>query len=43
MLKTLTRTGAALAIALSLTSCGDSSSGAQGYYMLLDTSGTYAR
>ena len=43
MLKHLTRTAAALAVVLGLVSCGESGSGAQGYYMLLDTSGTYAR
>jgi len=43
MLKYLIRPAAALAILFGLTSCGDSSSGAQGYYMLLDTSGTYAK
>jgi len=42
MLKSLGRTAAALSIAFTLGSCGDSTSGAQGYYMLLDTSGTYA-
>jgi len=43
MLKSLTRTAAALAIALGLAGCGDENSGSQGYYMLLDTSGTYAK
>ena len=43
MLKYLTRPAVALAILFGLASCGDSNSGAQGYYMLLDTSGTYAR
>jgi hypothetical protein len=43
MLKHLTRTAAAVAVVLGLVSCGESGSGAQGYYMLLDTSGTYAR
>ena len=42
MLKYLIRTAAILAFALGLASCGDGKSGAQGYYMLLDTSGTYA-
>jgi hypothetical protein len=43
MVRYLTRTAAALAVALGLIGCEDASSGAQGYYMLLDTSGTYAR
>lgn len=43
MLKYLTRTAAAMAVALGLTACDDAGSGAQGYYMLLDTSGTYAK
>ncbi|UCH74022.1 MAG: hypothetical protein JSU82_17165 [Rhodospirillales bacterium] len=43
MLKLLARPALILAVAVGLTSCGESSSGAQGYYMLLDTSGTYAR
>lgn len=44
MFKPLTRALAAMALAIGLTSCGDGGgSGAQGYYMLLDTSGTYAR
>ena len=43
MLKSLTRTAAAMAIALGLAGCGDENSGSQGYYMLLDTSGTYAK
>lgn len=43
MLKHLTRSAVALAMAFGLMSCGDSQSGAQGYYMLLDTSGTYAK
>ncbi len=43
MLKPLLRLVLALAIAVGLTGCGESNSGAQGYYMLLDTSGTYAR
>lgn len=42
MLRYLTRTAAALAVVLGLAGCEDTSSGAQGYYMLLDTSGTYA-
>jgi len=42
MLKSLSRTAAALAITVGLAGCGDSTSGAQGYYMLLDTSGTYS-
>jgi hypothetical protein len=43
MSKILTRTAAALAVMFGLTSCDDTGSNAQGYYMLLDTSGTYAR
>lgn len=43
MLKKLTRTMAALSLALGLSACGDENSGSQGYYMLLDTSGTYAK
>lgn len=43
MVKYLIRPAAALAMLFGLSSCGDSSAGAQGYYMLLDTSGTYAR
>ena len=43
MMKYLTRSVVALAMVFGLASCGDSNSGAQGYYMLLDTSGTYAR
>lgn len=43
MLKSLTRTTAALVIALGLAGCGDENSGSQGYYMLLDTSGTYSK
>jgi hypothetical protein len=43
MSKFFTRTAAVLAMAFGLASCGDSNSGAQGYYMLLDTSGTYAK
>ena len=43
MVKSLTRTAAALAIAVGLIGCDESGSGAQGYYMLLDTSGTYAK
>ena len=43
MLRYLTRTAAAVAVALGLLGCDESGSGAQGYYMLLDTSGTYAR
>ena len=42
MSKYLTRTAAALAVVLGLAACEDSGSGQQGYYMLLDTSGTYA-
>lgn len=42
MLKYLTRTAAALTVAVGLAGCDDAGSGAQGYYMLLDTSGTYA-
>ena len=42
MLKYLTRTAAAVTIALGLAGCDESGYGAQGYYMLLDTSGTYA-
>lgn len=43
MYKYLTRVFAAVAIAFGLSSCDDGASGARGYYMLLDTSGTYAR
>ena len=43
MLKYLNRTAVALAIAIGLAGCDESGSGAQGYYMLLDTSGTYAK
>ena len=43
MLKYLTRTAAAMAVVLGLTACDDAGSSAQGYYMLLDTSGTYAK
>lgn len=43
MLKYLTRTAAALTVAVGLAGCDDGRSGAQGYYMLLDTSGTYAK
>jgi hypothetical protein len=43
MARYLTRTAAALAVALGLIGCEESNTGAQGYYMLLDTSGTYAR
>ena len=42
MSKYLTRTAAALMVVLGLAGCEDSGSGQQGYYMLLDTSGTYA-
>lgn len=43
MSKLLTRTVAVLAVIFGLTSCDDSGSSSQGYYMLLDTSGTYAK
>jgi len=42
MLRYLTRTAAALAVAFGLAGCEESNNGQQGYYMLLDTSGTYA-
>ena len=43
MFKNIAKSAAILVFALGLASCGDGKSGAQGYYMLLDTSGTYAR
>lgn len=42
MFNGIAKTAAILAIALGLASCGDGKSGPRGFYMLLDTSGTYA-
>jgi hypothetical protein len=43
MLKYLARTAAFLVVLLGLSSCDGSGTTAQGYYMLLDTSGTYSK
>lgn len=41
MYRKITSALAGMGLLLTVASCGDSSSGAQGVYMLLDTSGTY--